>query len=372
MKLWNESLQRDKAQLEDRLLAMSKMLGKLDQVYQQQATIEVLKLKLKRAVKEKKQLRTNFKSKKQPIQLTKNDKGKIVREYLGPYWSNAQISAILRKSWKAVRNWKQEDFEFALTLRLLSRKSYNHLRKTKCLPLPSLSTLQRYFRDFQITEGLFDSVMAVLKIHAQTLTPKEKIVNLAFDEVHIKSDISWNPTTDQIIGPHSEANTMMLRLMFKKLKIPIWFRFDTALNKEELFKIITKIEEVGYHVKTITCDMGTKNQGLATQLGVFVDTENPENSVTHFENPARPGSKIFWLYDVPHLLKLCRNNLQKYGVRLPDGTKISKEDIDGIKDRIDESTEIPSNSKLRKSEIYNVKDLDKQKVHMFAYFKSIM
>ena len=118
--------------------------------------------------------------------------------------------------------------------------------------------------------------------------------------------------------------------------------------------------------------MGTKNQGLATQLGIFVDTENPENSVTHFDNPARPGSKIFWLYDVPHLLKLCRNNLQTYGVRLPDGTKITKEDINGIKDRVDESTTIPSNSKLRKSEIYNVKDLDKQKVCLYAYIKSVM
>ena len=63
---------------------------------------------------------------------------------------------------------------------------------------------------------------------------------------------------------------MMLKLMFKQLKIPIWYRFDTTLDKEELFKIITEVEESGYHVKTVTCDQGPKNRGLATKLGIMV------------------------------------------------------------------------------------------------------
>ena len=301
--------------------------------------------------------------------LTKKDRETIVRQYLSPYWSEAQISAILRKDWKKVHKWGPEDFEFALTLRLLSRKTYNHLRKSKKLPLPGYTTLKKYFQDFQINEGLFDSVMAVLKIHARSLTPKERITCLAFDEVHIRSDISYNPTTDEVIGPHKEANTMMLKLMFKQLKIPIWYRFDTTLDKEELFEIIKKVEDAGYHVKTITCDQGPKNRGLATKLGIKVDVDNPENSVTWFENPARQGSKIFWFFDVPHLYKSLRNNIQEYGCQLPTGAIVTKAEVQGIQSKIAHSN-LPSNSKLRKSELYEVSGQDRQRVSYAAEYVS--
>ena len=343
--------------------------SKPDQVPILKAEIQRLKAQNRRLKNHKVVMRHNLRTSNSSKKLSFEQKKEIVTQYLSPYWSDAQISTIMRKDWKRMRKLTPDDYQFALTLRLLSRKAYKFLRNSKCIPLPGFSTLKEYFKDFQIGEGVFENVMEVLKIHSSTLSPKEKIACLAFDEVHVKSDISWNPSSDQIVGPHSEANTMMIRLMFKKLKIPIWFRFDTALNKDELFKIITKIEEVGYNVKTITCDMGPKNRGLATQLGIFVDTENPDKSKTWFKNPARPDSKIFWFYDIPHLVKLCRNNLQTYGVELPSGAKITKDDINGIKDHVDQSTTIPSNSKLRKSEIYNVKALDKQKVCMCnSYF----
>ena len=369
LKIKNETLAKDHAIQQDKLSTMKEAYEQRDDVHHLKAEVEVLKARITRLKNDKKAMHHRFRSSQSQKVLTKKEKADIVTKFLSPYLSPAQIATMMRKDWKRIRNWTHEDYEFALTLRLLSRKTYKFLRDSKCIPLPGFSTLKKYFKDFQIGEGLFDNVMDVLKIHAKTLSPKEKIANLSFDEVHVKSDISWNPSSDQIVGPHSEANTMMIRLMFKKLKIPIWFRFDTALNKDELFKIITKIEEVGYNVKTITCDMGPKNRGLATQLGIFVDTENPDKSKTWFKNPARPDSKIFWFYDIPHLVKLCRNNLQTYGVELPSGAKITKDDINGIKDHVDQSTTIPSNSKLRKSEIYNVKALDKQKVCMCnSYF----
>ena len=355
------TLEVDNADLKAQVKALTTTLEQQN-VPQLKADCEVLRQQLARTKREKKALQQRLKTRKPSKMLSNREKHALVKKHLSPYWTDAQISTIMNKNWKRMRKLTPQDYEFALTLRLLSRKTYKFLRDSKCIPLPGFSTLKQYFKDFQISEGLFDNVMHVLKIHANTLSAKERIACLAFDEVHVKSDISWNPSADQIVGPHSEANTMMIRLMFKKLKIPIWYRFDTALDKDELFKIITKVEEVGYNVKTITCDMGPKNRGLATQLGIFVDTENPENSKTWFQNPARPDSKIFWFYDIPHLVKLCRNNVQTYGVELPDGAKIMKDDISGIKHKIDESTTIPSDSKLRKSEIYNVKDLDKQKV----------
>ena len=316
-------------------------------------------------------LKVQLKKKKnrKPTPMTNEKKKALISEVLKPFFSEVQISAFLRGSWKQIKKWSHDDYVFALTIRLISRKTYQYLRDRKCLPLPGLSTLKQYFRDFHINEGTIDSVVTLLKIQAAVLKPVERVVSLAFDEVHIRSDISWNPKEDKVVGPHKDANTMMLRLIFTKMKIPIWFRFDKALGKDELFEIIEKVESAGYHVKSIVCDMGPKNRGLAKALGIKLDFENPENSITWFENPSRKGSKIFFLYDVPHLLKLARNNIQRYGVQLQSGAEISEEAVKNIQSDIDQS-DINTDSKLKNPRIYNVKDLDKQKVVWAAQFLS--
>ena len=89
---------------------------------------------------------------------------------------------------------------------------------------------------------------------------------------------------------------MLLRGLFENYKIPIWYRFDTALTPEELLEIIKKIEAAGFHVVAVTCDMGKSNQKCAKDLGVTL--EHP-----FFENPCRPGSNVHWFYDPCHVLK---------------------------------------------------------------------
>merc|ERR1739836_369548 len=91
-------------------------------------------------------------------------------------------------------------------------------------------------------------------------------------------------------------------------KIPVWFEFDTVLRKETLFDIIRRIRNVGYRVVCNCCDMG--NEGLGNSLQI-----TPEK--TWYELPDFPGEKIFFFYDVPHLLKLMRNHLLNEGFVLP-------------------------------------------------------
>ena len=99
-------------------------------------------------------------------------------------------------------------------------------------------------------------------------------------------------------GVTSDINDFILRGLFKNFKIPIWYRFDTILRKEELLSIMEKIESLGYHIVSMTCDMHKSNQKLSTDLGVTI--ENPR-----FENPFRPGSYVYWIFDPCHLLKVA-------------------------------------------------------------------
>ena len=109
---------------------------------------------------------------------------------------------------------------------------------------------------------------------------------------------------------------MLIRGIFANFKIPIWYRYDHVLGKNELLEIISKIELAGFHVCSVTCDMAKSNQKLAKMLGV-----SPESP--RFENPSRPNSFIYWFYDPSHLIKLVRSHLIDQGFWL-DGNVINE------------------------------------------------
>ena len=72
----------------------------------------------------------------------------------------------------------------------------------------------------------------------------------------------------QVVGPHATANTLIMRGVFSKLTIPIWYGYDTRMDPDTLIDVINKIQKNGYHVIGITTDSHTTNVSLAKKLGV--------------------------------------------------------------------------------------------------------
>ena len=313
--------------------------------------------------------------KRQSMKITQKKKSEILHEVLNPFFTKAQIDLFLKGKWKACKSWSEEDIHLAMTIRLMSRKAFTFLREKKILPLPGLSTLKEYFKHFTIEEGYFDSVHRLFKLIAPVLTDKQKIVQLSFDEVHLKkTDLRWEQKTDQIVGPYSTANVMVMRCLFKNLKMPIWFKYgipeksgSSQLKKEELLDIIKKLESIDFHVVAVACDSGPSNVGLSNKFNISPD-------MSWFQNPAR-DAKLYWFFDVPHLLKLIRNNLQTYSFLLPqreDGTRpeISQEMLSKVKMKC--QSEITIDARLRNKQIYDVQNQDKQKVKYAAHYLSEM
>ncbi len=56
-------------------------------------------------------------------------------------------------------HWQPEDIVLGITLRSLSRKSYEFLRRKKILPLPSLTTLRRYVKCFECKPGIQNNIL---------------------------------------------------------------------------------------------------------------------------------------------------------------------------------------------------------------------
>lgn len=60
----------------------------------------------------------------------------------------------MRREWKRMVKCTAEDWKEAMTLRIkLGRRNYNYLRKTRTLPVPSLTALYRKFEHFKTPPG---------------------------------------------------------------------------------------------------------------------------------------------------------------------------------------------------------------------------
>ncbi len=156
---------------------------------------------------------------------TKSTKERIVREVMSPFFSDTQVSCFLKKDWQRVKTWSQSDIQLGLTLRLLHRKTFEFLRRKKLVPLPGDSTLRDYFKNFKVDEGFLSSVARLVQIKLSTMTQLQRVTALSIDEIHLRSDIDFDQSDEQIVGPFCYANVMMARGIFNNWKLPVWFRY---------------------------------------------------------------------------------------------------------------------------------------------------
>ncbi len=325
-----------------------------------------LKRDLLRAKKDLANVKTLSRRQRQAYQrqaqkMDKVQKEEVVREALSPFFTDTQISCYLRGDWQRVRKWNQADISLALTIRLLHKKTYTFLRDSKILPLPGLSTLESYFRNFDIPEGFLTSVVRLISVKAQTMTPRERLASLSFDEMHVKSDVNYDRRHDQVVGPFSGVNVFLLRGICGHWKLPVYYSFNMkSVPKETFLEVIKKVEEAGVHIVSVCCDGAAANRSLAKKLGVTIDQP-------WFPNPANPGAMIVWIPDPPHVLKLLRNRLIEEGIVLPSGLQVGKDALLELFDNVD--TEVSTNFKLTRKHI-EVKDQEKQRVYLAAQLLS--
>ena len=181
-------------------------------------------------------------------------------------------------------NWEKEDIVRALTLRCSSRKCYRLLREKFGFPLPGLTTLRSWTRGFRTTPGLLEMSLAIMRSLKDGMTSHERLVVLSFDELSIDQRISLDLTDDAVYGPHSKMQVMMVRSLCSHWKQPVYFQFSEDMTKDILFRCIAAIEETGYVVVAMVCDLGPQNRRLIwspkSDGGLGIDPED-----AWFEHP---------------------------------------------------------------------------------------
>ena len=132
------------------------------------------------------------------------------------------------------------------------------------------------------------------------------------------------------------------------------------MDKKLLDEIIVKMEQIGFKIHGIICDLG--NQRLLSELHFY------DKKFFCFDNPADPSRKVRIFPDAPHLLKLARTHLIRQGFRIPLGdgtfTILGKRDLQKVLD-VEAHCELKKLHRFSKSHL-RVESHDCQNVRLAA------
>lgn len=253
------------------------------------------------------ELQNSLKSSERRAEMTLPDVLKFLDKH---YPKDATMSD---KTPKGAR-YSNELKQFALTLFLLGPKAYNKLPKVT--KLPSQATLKRITQHWKIYPGFNEFIFKILELRVPSMSEKSRDCIICIDEMSIKSNLFYNISRDVIVGFedfHNKKSTniatsalvVMARGISHNWKQPISYFFsqNSTSNKDLrdiIVESIRKLKNIGLKVHAVTSDQGSNFYGLVKscfkltfkQPYFFVD-----------------DSPIFYLFDVPHLLKSTRNNL---------------------------------------------------------------
>lgn len=227
--------------------------------------------------------------------------------------------------------WSSEDIMSAIALRSLSPKAYRYLRNIKKIPLPCATTLHNWVDQFKVSPGILHDVINIMSRIGLNLSTTEKLTVLTFDELYISNKLDLERKQQKIYGPHRTCQFVMARGLFKHWRQPIYYNFDEAMSRDILFNIIQSLYLADYIVVAVTCDMSLTNMKLWKNLhiGATIPCHSKNNIPADIEkqcyilHPANNTLRIYFYADVPHLLKLARNNFLDSGFQ-SKGTTIDK------------------------------------------------
>ncbi|GFO33637.1 transposable element p transposase [Plakobranchus ocellatus] len=161
------------------------------------------------------------------------------------------------------------------------------------------------------------------------MTSHEHLCAIVIDEMALKRSLQYDPINDEVEGLEDygrlgrtklsahNALVIMVRGTVGKWKQPLAYFLSKGPTKASLLQTIVEdaVKEVlllGLVPKVIIWDQGSNNRAVVQKLGVTCDKPYATFGVT----------KVFMMFDPPHLMKSIRNNLKRHGFT-KDGADVS-------------------------------------------------
>ena len=248
------------------------------------------------------------------------------------FWEQ-QIEALKSTDRRQVR-WHPMIIKWCLSMKLRSSSSYNALRNSSILVLPSDRTLRDYTHFVKAQAGFSPEVDRQLQREAKldSIPLYQRNICLVFDEVKIKEDLVYDKHSGDIIGftnlgdvndqllafeqthlnpsPQPQLATHMLVFMVCGILSNLEFAYAqfpcTSVTGDQLYSLVwgcvRHLETAGFKVLATTCDGAASNRkfiGVHGKAGEFI-----HKTVNPFTDEPRP---LFFFSDAPHLIKTVRN-----------------------------------------------------------------
>lgn len=284
--------------------------------------LETLRAKLRQLRKCNKRLQQRLQRRRHMLTVT--EIVERVRSLVSPAVA-ALVEAQLKMSntSRFGRRWCSQNKAFALGLYFHSPKGFRYCRQL--LRLPSVRSLQLWLQRVPLRVGFYPEVFELVKRRAASFSPEDKPCIIVFDEMHVTKELSYNPSVDRFEGleesstgrGHNLANKALV-FMAKGIRTPwkqplgyFFAHCSTPANvlRDLLFQCHNLLVKAGLDPVAVACDQGNQNVALFNGL---VTPEKPYITVN--EKP------LFFLFDVPHLLKCLRNMFFKYNFQVGDHT----------------------------------------------------
>uniref|UniRef100_A0A1E1WQ08 THAP-type domain-containing protein n=1 Tax=Pectinophora gossypiella TaxID=13191 RepID=A0A1E1WQ08_PECGO len=201
---------------------------------------------------------------------------------------------------------------FALNLHYSSPDAYRCLQTI--LKLPKESTLKKI--KLKMSGELNDQVLQSLELKLKSLPSKAKYCTVCVGEMPLQPNLCYDIKTDEVIGLHhindrtlpqfaSNVLVVMLQGMFYNWKQPIAYSLVAGkVDYEELdlylYDVIAKLLVIGVEVKAIVTKQDPYFEKFAKDI----------KKITNKKPYLLIGEhKVYYIFDVPHLLTCTRNNL---------------------------------------------------------------
>ena len=154
----------------------------------------------------------------------------------------------------------------ALALKSISSKGYGFVTNVLKHPLPSATCLTQWIKNFQTPPGILTKCLDLLHANGLLKSESERLTVLSFDEMSIKSQYSYNSTSDTIYFPCKNVQVAMTWGLIDRWEQPVYYNFDENMTKENLLRIIYELHKINYAVVAVVCNQGDRNQALYNSL----------------------------------------------------------------------------------------------------------
>lgn len=206
--------------------------------------------------------------------------------------------------------------KFALHLNFRGPRAYRFL--APIFSLPTQRSLRRWLSNIRMSPGVIPGIIQCVSASTRDWNARDRVCTLIFDEIILKKNLSYDAGQDVVHGFVDDgmersstiadrALVVLLAGVSKRWVQPVAFTVGHTLTSASIMakllnSIIMQLKAVQIIVKAVVCDQGTSNVSLAQQLGITV--EKPFFEVL--------GERVYFIFDVPHLVKTTRNNVQAH------------------------------------------------------------